>query len=277
MKSSTGDSAASRRRLARWLREATRAEGAGPRILQAFAETYPRAVFIEIGANDGVQEDHLRPFVISFPWTGVMVEPVPWVFEHLRNNYREQQGVAFENAAIANADGRAPFYYVPPAEDRPIWSDAMGSLSRVVVEETIAAAREFAARGLGVHLPDLKSSIVRTEVPSLTFESLCRKHGIRELDLLLIDAQGYDYEIIKGIDFERHRPRLLIYESILFSGDEREETTAYLEGLGYEMMYEGIDTWCHDPRADDSLARCWRSVRRRRRIGMLLHRIRTRL
>ena len=211
-----------------------------------------------------------------------MVEPVPWVFAHLRSNYRGQERVTFENAAIADADGRAPFYYVAPAEDRgqedrPIWSDAMGSLSRVVVEKTIAAARDFAARGPGVHLPDLQSRIERTEVPSLTFESLCWKHGIQELDLLLIDAQGYDYEIIKGIDFERHRPRLLIYESITFSADEREQSTAYLEGLGYETMDEGLDTWCHDPRADDSLARCWRSVRRRRHVGSLLHQIRTRL
>jgi FkbM family methyltransferase len=234
-------------------------------------------VFIEIGANDGVQEDHLRPFVTSFPWTGVLVEPVPWIFERLRDNYREHQGVTFENAAIANADGSVPFYYVASAEERPTWSDAMGSLSRDVVEETIEAARRFVARGPGVYLPDPTSSIVQTEVPSLTFESLCRRHGIRELDLLAIDAQGYDYEIIKGIDFERHRPRLLIYESILLSADEREQSTAYLEGLGYETMYEGIDTWCHDPRADDFLARCWRSVRQRRRIGRLLHSIRTRL
>ncbi|MGH2976215.1 MAG: hypothetical protein ACRDLL_15325 [Solirubrobacterales bacterium] len=48
-------------------------ELAGPRILRAFAEVHPRAVFIEIGANDGVQCDQLRPFVTSLPWSGVMV------------------------------------------------------------------------------------------------------------------------------------------------------------------------------------------------------------
>ena len=29
-------------------------KSAGSQILQAFADTYPRAVFVEIGANDGV-------------------------------------------------------------------------------------------------------------------------------------------------------------------------------------------------------------------------------
>lgn len=210
-----------------------------------------------------------------------MVEPLPWVFEHLRSNYRGQEGVTFENAAIARADGRVPFYYAAaPAEDRgqddrPIWSDTIGSLSRAEVGKTIAAARAFVAHRRGIHIPGLESRIERTEVPGLTFESLCRKHLIRELDLLLIDAQGHDYQIIKGVDFERYRPRLLIYESITLSGGEREQCKAYLEGLGYETMDEGIDTWCHDPRSDDSLARCWRTVRRRRQMGILLHKIRT--
>jgi FkbM family methyltransferase len=276
-------SAAQPRRVSRWLSEATRVAPAASQILRAFADVYPKAVFIEIGANDGVQHDHLRPFILSFPWRGVLVEPLPWVFEHLRGNYQGQKGVTLENAAIADTDGHVPFYYAAaPAEDRgqddrPIWSDTIGSLSREEVEKTIVAARDFVAREHDVHIPGIESRIERTEVPSLTFASLCRKHRIRELDLLLIDAQGYDYEIIKGIDFERFRPRLLVYESVTLSADEREQSTAYLEGLGYETMDEGLDTWCHDPRADDSLARCWRSVRRRRQVGILLHQIRTHL
>jgi len=69
----------------------------------------------------------------------------------------------------------------------------MGSLSRDEMEKTIAAARHFAALGCGVLIPDIESRIERTEVPSLTFESLCHKHAIGELDLLLIDAEGSDY------------------------------------------------------------------------------------
>ncbi len=260
------------------------AESPGRQVLRAFAETYPRAVFIEIGANDGLQHDHLRPFLLSLPWTGVMVEPLVWVFERLEANYRGCDGLAFENAAIADVDGRVPFYYVAPSEDRgddaPIWSDAIGSLSQEEVEKTIAAARKFAARGGGVQIPGIESRIERTEVPCLTFESLCAKHRIEKLDLLVIDAEGYDYEIIKGIDFERHRPRLLIYESIHFSPEQREETRRHLEELGYETMDEDFDTWCHDPRASDALARRWRRVRPvegKGRLGRLAHRVGRRL
>ncbi len=254
---------------------------AGPRILGAFADAYPRAVFVEIGANDGVRTDHLRPFILSCPWRGVMVEPVPWLYERLRENYKTQLGVAFENAAIAGVDAPVPFYYVPPAENRlwgngPIWSDVVGSLSRAEVEGSIAHGRDFAAQALRVEIPDHEIRIEKINVPGLTFESLCRKHSLEALDLVLIDAEGYDYEIIKEIDFERHRPRLLIYESDRFSPEQRQECRAYLERLGYDPMEEGFDTWCHDPRVNDGLTRRWRTVRRRQRVSALLPRSRLR-
>src|SRR3954447_3434406 len=105
-------------------------ESAGSQILEAFAEAYPRAVFIEVGANDGVKQDHLRSFITASEWRGGMVEPLPWVFERLRSNYRGRNGLTFENAAIAASDGPVPFYYVPPDGD---WQDLIGSLSRFEV------------------------------------------------------------------------------------------------------------------------------------------------
>ena len=82
---------------------------AGPRLLQAFGEAYPRAFFIEIGSNDGDQHDHLQPLIRSLQWTGLMVEPVPYVFERLRHNYADLDRVTLENAAIADRDGQVPF------------------------------------------------------------------------------------------------------------------------------------------------------------------------
>jgi FkbM family methyltransferase len=243
-------------RLARWVRPATRTEPAGPQILQAFADAYPAAAFIEIGANDGVKQDPLRPLITSLPWTGVMVEPLPWAFAQLRNNYRHRNGLTFENAAIAVADGQMPFFYVPQSQEGD-WGDLIGSLSRSEVERAIVRIHN----AFNAPAPDV--AIQRMEVSCLTFESLCRKHRIGQLDLLLIDAEGYDYEIIKGIDFQSHRPRLLIYENNHLSADEHDQSRAYLEALGYETMDEAIDTWCHDPRADDALAQCWHRVTRR--------------
>ncbi len=238
-------SAAEARMLARRL--------AGRRLLRAFADDYPRASFVEIGSNDGKQHDHLRPFILTKAWTGIMVEPVPYVFERLQANYAGVQRVALENAAIADRDGPLPFYrLLAPAKherDRlPAWYDGIGSFSRAAVLSHVD------------HIPDIHRRIVREEVPCLTFESLCLKHRVRRVDLLVVDTEGYDFEVLRNIDLEQHRPRLVVYEHFHLSPADRAACRARLHEVGYETMEEGFDTWSMIPVGDDRLTRTWRRL-----------------
>jgi FkbM family methyltransferase len=228
---------------------------AARRLLRAFADAYPEARFVEIGANDGVQHDHLRPFILSRRWRGVMVEPQPHVFERLRRNYAEIDRVSLENAAITDSDGTVPFFYPAPPRDGegnaalPDWYEGIGSLSR---EAVLSHTRL---------IPDLADRLVEADVPSLTYASLCRRHGLEAVDLLLLDTEGADFEILRSIDFDARPPRLLIYEHYHFSREDRDACAAYAESLGYETMEEGFDTFCLDTSADDDLTRTWRELR----------------
>ncbi len=225
---------------------------AGPKLLRAFAAVYPEAFFIEIGSNDGEQHDHLRPMILDGGWRGIMVEPVPFVFERLRRNYGRLERVALENVAIADRDGSLPFYHLaradPIREGLPQWYDAIGSFSR----ESVLGHSE--------QISDIEARIVQTDVSCLTFESLCRKHGVDRLDVLLIDTEGYDWEIIQRVDFAVHRPRLLIYEHYHLDEGTRDACRAHLERLGYRVKEEGFDSWCLDAREDD-LMRTWDRLR----------------
>ena len=89
---------------------------AGHRVLEALAEHRPDAFFVEVGAGDGVTVDHLRPFAARSGWRGIMVEPVPYVFERLRANYADVDGVSLENVAITDRGSpRAGPRPLPPA------------------------------------------------------------------------------------------------------------------------------------------------------------------
>lgn len=227
---------------------------AGPRLVEAFADAYPEAHFVEIGSNDGAKYDHLRPFILSGSWAGIMVEPVPYVFERLRDNYGGLDRVILENAAIADRDGRLPFYHLAQVADHereglPDWYDTIGSFLR----ETVLS---HAAK-----LPDIQERIVCTEVPCLTFDSLLARHGFERVDLLLIDTEGFDWEIVRNVDFDAHRPRLVVYEHFHLAAGDRSDCRAHLEQNGYETMEEGFDTFCLDTRDDDRLTRAWRRLR----------------
>jgi FkbM family methyltransferase len=227
---------------------------AGPRLIRAFGEAFPAAVFVEIGANDGDQHDHLRPIILERQWRGVMVEPVPYVFERLRRNYADLDRVAVENAAIADQDGHRPFFHLSPSPDYaseglPQWYDGIGSFSR----ESVLDHRRL--------IPDIESRLVESEVPCLTFDSLCAKHGLGHIDLVLVDTEGHDYEVLRHIDFSRHQPALVIYEHYHLSESDQTDCETAIRAVGYETMSEGFDTWCLRPEADPALTRAWRGLR----------------
>jgi FkbM family methyltransferase len=237
--------AARRRRLERRM--------AGPRLLRAFAEEYPTATFVEIGANDGEQHDLLRPFVLAGGWRGVVVEPVPYVFERLARNYAGQPGLALENVAVAPEDGRRRFFHLAEAEgaDRerlPEWYDGIGSLFR---EEVLSHRR---------HIPDIDSRLVETEVDCVTLETLCHRHGIDRLDLLAVDTEGYDWEILRHVDIAALAPRLIVYEHYHLGPEDRRAAREHLRGSGYETMEEHFDTFCLDSRPGDALVEAWRGL-----------------
>ena len=220
---------------------------AGPRLLRQFAADHPEAVFVEIGANDGEQHDHLREFILSLRWRGVMVEPVPYIFERLQANYAGVERVALEQVVIGDRDGTVPFHYLvdAPAEERaalPDWYDGIGSLSRDVL---LAHDR---------HMPDIRDRLVTEALPVVTFQTLCERHSLDQVDLVLIDTEGYDWEIIKTIHLSARRPRLLIYEHFHLSPDDREQCRRHLRADGYALMEEGFDTYCVDERAEPRLA-----------------------
>jgi FkbM family methyltransferase len=222
-------------------------------LVAAFAGAYPRARFVQIGANDGAQHDHLREQIKEGEWTGVMVEPVPYVFERLRRNYGDVERIALERAAIGARDGRATIHHLAELEDAerdamPSWYDALGSFDLETLRRNVRA------------IPDGEERIVGTQVECLTFETLCERHGIEELDLIAIDTEGHDAVILAGIDLERHRPRLVLYEHYHLTSGQREATRTRLREAGYETMEEGFDTYCLEPR-DDELTQAWRRLR----------------
>jgi FkbM family methyltransferase len=222
-----------------------------PRLMRVFADTLETVRFVEIGANDGVILDPLRPYIAERDWHGVLVEPIPHIFERLERNYGDNPRIALERAAIAPSSGSRTMYFVLEGADDeglPPWRDALGSFDRDHVLTEIGGAA------------DPESHLGEVEVPCMTVETLCRKHGFDEPDLILIDAEGADGEIIESIDFDRIRPRLLVYEHVNLADEQRRRCEQMLAARGYALVADGLDTWSLDVLPDDALSGRWRSI-----------------
>ena len=65
----------------------------------------------------------------------------------------------------------------------------------------------------------------------------------KTIDLLQIDVEGYDYEIIKMIDFERVKPLIIHFEHGHLPIEQFEECLEVLIKQGYAISVEdGGDT-----------------------------------
>ncbi|CAN5650068.1 hypothetical protein BH23GEM9_BH23GEM9_33070 [soil metagenome] len=197
-----------------------------------------RLNFVQIGANDGLRNDPIREFVVRHRWSGILVEPLPGVFDLLRRNYRRINGdrLAFVNAAVvADAIDTLTFWTIAPA-----------ALARLPLELRLSYLRksslhrEHVLRWVnGKTL--FEGDVVSVHVPSLTIASLLDRHWRwGDLHLLAIDVEGYDLALLQSIDFERSAPEAILYE-LQNLGDGAHTARDLLEGQGYEVTAMGED------------------------------------
>lgn len=136
--------------------------------------------FLQIGAMDGIKHDDLHRYVKSNSWTGVLVEPLPDMFEKLVENYQNSSGLKFECSAITNEDGTTTIYRVPPekigTEGVPDWMEGCSTLK------------------IDGYMEEVAKNVVPVEIRGITVNTLYEKYG-RDFDFIQIDTEGYDYDI----------------------------------------------------------------------------------
>ena len=84
--------------------------------------------------------------------------------------------------------------------------------------------------------------------------------------MIQIDTEGYDFEILKLINFHNYHPDLLVYEHVHLGEIERAAAKQLLESASYETAQLATDTIAASTTALESLfrlRRTWALVRRR--------------
>ena len=204
-------------------------------VIHEFARIYRDAFFIQVGANDGTGEDPLTQSVAHWQWSGIMIEPVPYVFERLERTYGTHPRIRLANVAIADHDGVQEMYFLAEADADaavPDWYDKLGSLRKdVILKHTDS-------------IPDIEQRLTALEVACVTFDTLCRDHDVNHVDLVQIDTEGYDFEIIKLIDLERLRPMIVMFENYHMDLATHDACLTHMRAHGYEHLSDGMDTVC---------------------------------
>ena len=166
--------------------------------------------FVEVGANDPKQWSqtfHLE----QLGWRGILVEPQP----HLADLARQQRTA--QVFAVA------------------------------------CSAPENAGKTLTLHLagihssfdPNLKVATVRPEgtidVPLQPLDAILTEAGAPSpIDFVAVDVEGHEIEVLRGFDFARWRPRLILLEDLVV--DLR--LHQFMQARGYKWIRRtDINSW----------------------------------
>lgn len=173
---------------------------------------------IQIGANDGLRFDYINKYIKKYLPKTVLVEPVKDYFEDLKKNYKDFDNIIFENVAISVGNQIQYLYKVDKSKiDR--------------YDEHIYGINSFDIKHLKIH--GVKSShIVKEKVQTENISNLINKH-FTSLDLLLIDAEGYDGFILNDLfETSNFRP-IIISEYVHINHDVFKKLTDLLDSNNY--------------------------------------------
>jgi FkbM family methyltransferase len=201
---------------------------------------------IQIGANDGVQNDPLREF-LKRPgnYTAILVEPLPYYASRLRELYAGRPDITIVEAAIGAEAGTRRLYFIPPEiadqmdgdGPRNRWAHGQGSSELATVEHWIRA-NAFRGDSYRQRIPFFLQSIAFADVP-LTSANVVLSDGAATAGdtLLVVDVQGAELDVLKSVNWSQP-PRWVVVEDDLGRG---EPVTAFLEGHGYRHICGDCD------------------------------------
>jgi len=206
-----------------------------PEAIEAALAAAPRAFLVQVGSNDGRHGDPLHELILRHPtWCGLFVGPVAYLFARLRATYPDPQRFLLENVAIGTQRGTRPFYYVSErasseaGDALPPRHDQLGSFDRGHI------LRHLDGR--------LEPYVVEEQVRCLPLQDVLDRHAVEHIDLLHVDAEGFDDQVLVQLDLRRYEPQVILYEHLHLGRAAHRSTRRLLARAGYRLFEHGPDT-----------------------------------
>jgi FkbM family methyltransferase len=181
--------------------------------------------FLQIGAHQALGPS--EPSILSQPFRrrGVLVEPQPRMAERLRIRFASDPSITVVQCAVGECQKSVPFYVVDDSGgDLPDWTSQIASFRRSHLQRFEADVPGLSRRIRELH--------VDVETPS----QICDQSGISALDLLMIDVEGWDWEVIRLFPFERLPVQLVVFEHGHLNRADRRAAVGRLLGLGFRIQ-----------------------------------------
>lgn len=175
---------------------------------------------IQIGANDGLRFDILNQYIKKYKIKSILVEPIKKTFDDLVENYNNYNNVIFENVAISVNNQISHLYKINHSKEKKYRSEHFKGIMSFDKNHLIKH---------GVK----KNDIIKEDVQSTSISNLIKKHNLDMVDLLFIDAEGYDVDIIEDFFKTSLLRPIIIFEYLHVSNQKFKDLVNYLNKNKY--------------------------------------------
>jgi FkbM family methyltransferase len=201
-------------------------------VIRLYSLMKQKITVLQVGACDGVTSDSIYPYIRRGDIKAFLVEPGKVNYKKLSEFYRGVENATPIQAAVADKDEERIFYTI---KDEGRWKD-------------VGWARQLASF-YKEHLLKhkiLESEIQEEKVNCLTLQSIINTYKIKDLDILLIDTEGYDGEIVKMAMAQGVHPTFIAFENAQlvqnYSQKELDDLYNLLGSYGYVWVHDRINT-----------------------------------
>lgn len=198
---------------------------------------------VQVGANDGITHDPIHKFIKRDNWNGVLLEPQKFVYDKfLKRIYKKHTNIHVLNAAMGETDGEANIYKIGFSDSR--WATGLTTFDRPTLEKAFTSGHvQRKCEKEGVSIPSDESlHIAEEKVQVISSTTIIEKYGLPKVDLLMIDTEGFDFEVIKLFQIEKHAPGLIIFEHSHLSDQDYQECIKHLANNDYTAKKDGANT-----------------------------------
>ena len=187
-------------------------------LVREYFDNKPDGFFVDVGANNPTtimsQSHHLEQML---NWSGILVEPNP-IFAKLARENRPNSFM-FEGACVDTDDHPNLTLYIPLKDGREM--DVHAGIDKNIDDFSYSEHKEIT-------------------VAARTLNSILKEAGATEIDLLSIDVEGAELQVLKGLDINKYKPKLILLEDKhLYLTKHR-----FLKKRGYRLIKRtGFNFW----------------------------------
>jgi FkbM family methyltransferase len=198
-----------------------------------YLQTFDVVKFVQIGAFDGVLYDELHQTISNNEkFKGLLVEPLEKPFQALLETYKHRPDWKFENVAITEKEEIKQIWTIPyelkDSEELPAWATGCSTLMQ-------HSNSLFGKHCTVEEFSTLKKFTSIQFVKCTYLQHVLDKHDFNDFDLFHVDAEGYDWLIIKQLNLEFHKPKVIHFEFFNLSKEHYHEVNSYLKLYGYHL------------------------------------------